>query len=68
MPKTRVLTDEQRVLNHRESSLKWSHKNAQARRDKSKQTYEKNKDVINARRRELRLIKKNAEKINDLNK
>lgn len=67
MPKPRVLTDEQRVLNHRGSSLKWSRNNAQYRRDKSKQTYEKNKDKINARRRELRLIKKNAEKKNHLN-
>ena len=58
MAQPTVLTDEQRIENHRAGSLKWSRENAELRRVKARDAHSKNKDKINARRRELRAIKK----------
>ena len=56
MPKTK----EELEVSHRQSALKWSRANAEKRRAKAKESYAANKDKINARRKELRIAKKNA--------
>ena len=58
MPRPKLYTEEELREKHRLSALEWSHRNAQKRRDVAKKYYSENKDKINARRREIRALKK----------
>lgn len=54
MPPKKYNTPEERLLAHREASLKYTRKNAKAISERVLNRYHENRDKINERRRELR--------------
>ncbi len=61
MPRPRkYFTSEEKIEARRNASLKWNHANIEKKRIADNLYYERNKERINARRREQRALKKLA--------
>ena len=58
MPRPKLYIEEELREKHRLSALEWSRRNAKKRREVAKKYYFENKDKINARKRQLRALKK----------
>ena len=58
MPRPKMYTEAELKENHRISALEWSQRNAEKRREVANKYYLENKNKINARRREIRALKK----------
>lgn len=57
----KILTEEEKWISHNKANRKWREKNRSKIAQDAMEKYEKNKEKINARRRELYRLKKLSE-------